>query len=225
MGLKRVPWEYSWRLGTFHRGNLPWWWPWRLGGLLVGKSKGGGRAILKGGKVYRKTQRDFREIPIAYKARKVQVHCGRGFEMARDEAIKVSMGLLKTMQEVCTKSLRQTVTQTVTKNLLHAREWESCLPGIQQQAKATRSLFCAPGGCSQVKEAMPTQKFYCHCGDGDKYGLHWGQRWGLPDCTWSKDRKSFPEVMPELNLKEQSGVSQANQATVKVMWAEKRAWG
>lgn len=86
--------------------------------MLAGKRKGGGRAILKGGKVYRKAQRDFREVPIAYKARKVQVHCGRGFEMARDEASEVSMGLLKTMQEVCTKSLRQTVTQTVTKNLL-----------------------------------------------------------------------------------------------------------
>lgn len=31
------------------------------------------------------------------------------------------------------------------------------------------------------------------------------------------------EIMPELNLSEQSGVSQANEAMVKVIWAEKKS--
>ena len=33
------------------------------------------------------------------------------------------------------------------------------------------------------------------------------------------------EVMPELNLEEQSGASQANEAKVKVIWAEKEHKG
>ena len=39
--------------------------------MLAGKSKGGGKANQKGEIVYRKAQRNFRKVPIAYKARKV----------------------------------------------------------------------------------------------------------------------------------------------------------
>lgn len=51
-----------------------------------------------------------------------------------------------------------------------------------------------------------------------------GTKMRVSDHTWSGDRKSFLEMMPELNLKDQSEVSQANQAMGKVTWAERRVW-
>lgn len=44
---------------------------------------------------------------------------------------------------------------------------------------------------------------------------------GCPTIAEGRGRKSFLEMMPELNLREQLAVSQANEATVKVIWAKK----
>lgn len=45
--------------------------------------------------MYIKAQRDFREVPTAYKARIVHVHGGGGSEMAREEVSKTGRGLFK----------------------------------------------------------------------------------------------------------------------------------
>lgn len=42
---------------------------------------------------------------------------------------------------------------------------------------------------------------------------------GCPTVAEGRDRKSFLEMTPELTLKEQLGVSQANEATVKIIQA------
>lgn len=44
--------------------------------------------------MYRKAERDFRGVPIAYLGRRVKVHGEE--EVARDEARKIGRGLLKT---------------------------------------------------------------------------------------------------------------------------------
>ena len=126
------------------------------------------------------------------------------------------------------RGLHCQVTETDSNSIIYqelttCQGWASGLLGIQLLAKATRPLPCPLGGHGQVKEDMLVYKCSCHWWWTDAWA-EMGTKMRVSDHTWIGDRKSFLEMMPELNLKDQSEVSQANQATGKVTWAESRVW-
>lgn len=116
------------------------------------------------------------------------------------------------------KSLRQAVSQTFTKNLWCTGQCAQC-PGDSDK-QGQRGVCTALLEGWLVGEDKRTQKVLL-----SEQGGPVGHRWGCPAAPGDRNRMAWLEGTPKLDLKELSGVSQASEAKVEVICAEKGAQG
>lgn len=141
-------------------------------GLLAGRRTGGGRGTQKG----KQRPQRHRETRGKYQGQNDASPWGeRGQErsLAR-QGWAVKENMLRGLQFILSKSLRQAGSQIFTKNLLCAGQCASCLGYSDMQKQR--------GLCPALLEevvALGTnlhRRFYRQCSDGDGRGELWGHR-------------------------------------------------